>query len=174
MSEDRQCSLRWACDTTWPPVRPSLLTVRQASAMGQAGLQTWRRGPGRVRGDVQCERQMNWCVQMCVRAGGSYCWDFQPHMTFAHSTAAGAGIENAQHKGVNKYMNERLYDAEQVIITTLQLVLVFPFKSKMLILESWRFTAAGYKMLLSKLKYLFLLHDSSRVKNSVFRILMWN
>lgn len=37
MSGDRQCSLRCACDTAWPPVRPGLLPVRQQLGMGQAG-----------------------------------------------------------------------------------------------------------------------------------------
>lgn len=37
MSIDRHCSLRWACDTAWPPVRPGLLPVRQQPGMGRAG-----------------------------------------------------------------------------------------------------------------------------------------
>lgn len=39
MSGDRHCSLQWACDTAWPPVKPSLLPVRQQPLLGQAGMQ---------------------------------------------------------------------------------------------------------------------------------------
>lgn len=36
MTGDRQCSLRSACDTSWPPVRPSLPPVRQQPGIEQA------------------------------------------------------------------------------------------------------------------------------------------
>lgn len=36
ISWDRRCSLRWACDTAWPPVRPGLLPVRKRRVLGQA------------------------------------------------------------------------------------------------------------------------------------------
>lgn len=84
MSGDRQCSLRWACDTAWPPVRPGLLLVMQQPGMGQADSNMERTGLGRVR--RMYERQMNWCMQIYVRSGK---WGRTHDLYTAQNVAAG-------------------------------------------------------------------------------------
>lgn len=78
---------------TLPGHLSGLVCCLSGSSLGwdrQAGAQTWRRGLGRVR--RMHERQMNWCMQIYVRSGGRYYWDFKAHMILTQNVAAGRGL----------------------------------------------------------------------------------